>query len=769
MARPTTVRVRQRIVVRGAVQGVGFRPFVYREATALGLAGWVRNSAAGVTIEAEGDAAHIARLLATIRSSHPPHAHIVAVALDAIAPQCERAFTIQPSCSDGGSGAQVLPDLATCEQCVAELFDPTNRRYRYPFSSCTNCGPRYSIVEAVPYDRANTSMRQFDMCAACRVEYDDPADRRFHAEPNACAECGPRLSLWDPSGGVLACDDAALMAAANAIQCGRIVAVKGIGGFHLLADARNEAVVCLLRERKRREEKPFAVMFPTLAQVGGHCMLDGAAASLLMSAARPIVLLRRGAAALAPSVAPDNPRLGALLPYTPLHHLLMRELGFPVVATSGNLSEEPIVIDALQALDRLAGVADLFLVHDRPIVRPVDDSVAQIVRGRPQLLRRGRGHAPAPVPVDGIAPGILALGGHLKATVALSRAGDVVLSQHIGDLATGAAREAHRKALGALVRLHDVRPRLAVHDAHPDYASSRAADKLALPSVAVQHHVAHVAACLAEHDLAPPALGVAWDGMGYGMDGTVWGGEFLLLAKAGWRRVASLRPFRLPGGEAAVREPRRAALGLLYAAFGERCCAMTELAPIAAFDSAELAVLRTVLARGVNAPLASSMGRFFDAVASLCGLRQRSSYEGQAAMSLEWACDGVASDRAYTFPLEPATGDAAPWLINWQGAIEAVCADCRDRVDVGAISQAVHRGLARAIVAVAERIGERRVVLTGGCFQNAHLTEAAVAALDAAGFEPLWHQSIPPNDGGIAVGQVAWASWTADQGDAACV
>lgn len=759
---------RQRIVVRGAVQGVGFRPFVYREATALGLSGWVRNSAAGVIIEVEGRSADIACLVDAIRKAPPANASIAGVTVKCIEPQGAFGFAIKPSEGVGMRSAQVLPDLATCDACLAEMRDPSNRRYRYPFINCTQCGPRYTIVEGIPYDRSRTSMRHFVMCADCQAEYDDPKDRRFHAEPNACPACGPRLALMDPSGAVLSRDDEALLAVVAAFRDGGIVAVKGLGGFHLMVDARNDMAVRRLRDRKRREEKPFAVMFPSLSEVRAVCRVDVTAAGLLTGPARPIVLLPRAGDGIASAVAPENPRLGAMLPYAPLHHLLMRDLGIPVVATSGNVGDDPIVTDEAEALERLAGIADLFLVHDRPIVRPVDDSVAQVVCGRPQLLRRARGYAPAPVALEEFADGILAFGGHLKATVALTHGSAAVLSQHLGDLETAAARKAHHAALADVTRLHDARPRLVVRDLHPDYASSREAEAFGLPVIAVQHHLAHVAACLAEHGLGPPALGVAWDGTGYGLDGTIWGGEFLLLTTAGWRRVACLRPFRLPGGEAAVREPRRAAVGLLHAAFGEACLTMTDLPPVAAFKPAELAVLSTMIERDINAPLASSVGRLFDAFASLCGLRQRSSYEGQAAMALEWSAQGEKSGRCYTFPVREADGDPG-LMLDWQPALGSLLADRRAGIHVRAVSDAIHRGLAAAIVALAERIGERRVVLTGGCFQNTRLTEATVAALEVAGFAPVWHRQVPPNDGGIALGQAAWASWMEGQGRRPCV
>ncbi|MBO0711306.1 MAG: carbamoyltransferase HypF, partial [Acetobacteraceae bacterium] len=601
-------RVGVRITVRGTVQGVGFRPFVYRCAVSLGLAGWVENSDEGVTIEAEGEPARLAALVRALSETPPPNATVGAIETRDIKPSGGRGFTIRGSRATGTRMAAILPDLATCGDCLREMFDPADRRYRYPFTNCTQCGPRYSIIEDIPYDRVRTSMRHFAMCAACQAEYDNPSDRRFHAEPNACPACGPHLVLWDAAGGTLARDDTALVTAATRIHDGAIVAVKGIGGFHLLVDARNEAAVSRLRRRKRREEKPFAVMFPSLAAIRAGCRVSPEEAALLDGRSRPIVLLRRAGDGVATSVAPGNPRLGAFLPYSPLHHLLLNELGFPVVATSGNLSDEPIVTDESEVLGRLSGIVDLYLVHDRPIVRAVDDSVARVVCGEAQILRRARGYAPAPIAVAGIPGGSLAVGGHLKTTVALSRPGEVVLGQHIGDLETPAARAAHDRAVADAIRLYAVEPRLVARDLHPDYASGRVAEASGLPVVAVQHHLAHVASCLAEHGIAPPVLGVAWDGSGYGPDGTVWGGEFLLVTRDGWRRVAHLRRFRLPGGEAAVREPRRAAIGLLYEAFGDDALAMTDLPPVAAFPAGELRVLTTVLARGVNAPWCSSAG-----------------------------------------------------------------------------------------------------------------------------------------------------------------
>jgi len=762
----TVERVRSRILVRGAVQGVGFRPFVHRQATALGLAGWVINSSQGVVVEAEGDPERIGALVRKIREGPPANSIVESVETRAIPAYWDDGFEIRASDAAGACTAQVLPDFATCADCLAELADPSDRRYRYPFINCTHCGPRYSIIEDIPYDRARTSMLRFAMCLTCRAEYDNPADRRFHAEPNACADCGPRIAFWNASGAVLCHDDDALTAATAALRAGLIVAVKGIGGFHLIVDARDEAAVQRLRARKRRKEKPFAVMFPSLADVAVSCRVRPAEEALLTAPARPIVLLRRIGGPIAAGMAPGNPWLGALLPYTPLHHLLMRELGFPVVATSGNISDEPIVSDEREALVRLAGIADMFIVHDRPIVRPVDDSVTRVVCGRELLLRRARGYAPAPIMLKGVQSGILAFGGHLKSTVALTHADSAVLSQHIGDLDTIEARAAHTRAAKDLVQLHAEHPVLAVRDLHPDYASTRAAETSGLPVLAVQHHLAHVAACMAEHGIEPPVLGVAWDGTGYGPDGTIWGGEFLLVTAGGWSRFANLRPFRLPGGDRAIREPRRAALGLLYEAYGERAFEMSELAPISAFSPSELGVIRQMLVRGANAPITSSAGRLFDAFAALAGLRQTCGYEGQAAIELEGAAGDCATDRRYRFLLRQ--GDDTALVVDWEPALGEALADLRAGVATAEISAAFHDGLAIAVADVAVRAGERTVALTGGCFQNARLTESTVATLRAADLDAFWHRRVPPNDGGLALGQAVWAAWMEKSGEAKC-
>jgi hydrogenase maturation protein HypF len=759
--------VRMRIVIRGAVQGVGFRPFVYRLALEMGLPGWVNNTAQGVFIEVEGEPAQVDAFLLRLEAEKPPRAFIQSLEHALLDPVGFADFAIRESDGAGPKTALVLPDIATCPDCLREVLDPADRRYRYPFTNCTNCGPRFSIIRALPYDRPNTTMARFEMCPACHAEYENPLDRRFHAQPNACPVCGPRLALWDADGATLAMDDDALTGAAAALRRGRIVAVKGMGGFHLMVDARDEQAVRRLRARKRREEKAFALMFPAMAAVEMACHVSPLEGRLLRAPEAPIVLLRRrddGPRLIAPAVAPDNPYLGVMLPYTPLHHLLLADLGFPLVATSGNRSDEPICTDEREALDRLAGIADAFLVHDRPIARHVDDSIVRVALDRELIVRRARGYAPLPITLPASVPApTIATGAHLKNTVALAAGRDVFVSQHIGDLETEPAFDAFRQVIGDLSALYDLRPARVACDLHPDYRSTQEAEQLAGQiggePVRVQHHYAHVLACMADNQLPidAPVLGVSWDGTGYGPDGTVWGGEFL--AEDG-RRIAHLRSFRLPGGERAVKEPRRTALGMLYAVFGEAALDMTDLAPVADFTPAERGVLRTMLAKGLNAPLTSSAGRLFDGAAALVGLRQGLSFEGQAAMQLEFALHGVETDARYDFDVAApgagtiAGGEDEGWIVDWGETLRGLLADVRAATPAPLIAAKFHNTLAAVIVEVARRAGIERVALTGGCFQNRYLLERAVGLLRAAGFRPYWHQRLPPNDGGIAVGQI---------------
>jgi hydrogenase maturation protein HypF len=762
--------VRLRIAIRGAVQGVGFRPFIYRLATGMGLAGWVNNSVQGVFIEIEGCHEQVQQFLLRIDAQRPPRSFIQSLESALLDPVGYTTFEVRHSDESGAKTAFVLPDIATCTDCLAEIFDPANRRYRYPFTNCTNCGPRFSIIEALPYDRANTAMRHFAMCAACQAEYDNPLDRRFHAQPNACPHCGPQLAFWDAGGNPLAergvgeHRDSPLRRAGEAIRQGAIVAVKGLGGFHLIVDARNQEAVQRLRRLKAREEKPFALMYPALDHILADCEVSELEERLLRSPEAPIVLLWRrpsGEAhgAIAEAVAPRNPYLGVMLPYTPLHHLLLAELGFPVVATSGNRSDEPICTDEHEALDRLGGIAEYFLVHDRPIARHVDDSVVRVMLGGECVLRRARGYAPLPVHVKEPLPATLAVGAHLKNTVAIAAGSEVFSSQHIGDLETPQAFEAFNRAVASLGQLYDFTPTILVCDAHPDYRSTQFAEASArdrvLPLIRVQHHYAHVLSCMAENELEPPILGVAWDGTGYGLDGTVWGGEWLRINDESFERVAHLRTFRLPGGEQAVREPRRAALGLLYELFGDALFTKADLPLLQAFSAHERLVMHAMLQRGINAPATSSAGRLFDAVAAIVGLRQEWRYEGQAALELECALAGVETDESYPVRL---SARHIRQIVDWEPMVDAMLADVRRGLPTGFVAAKFHNTLAEMIVAIAEWAGEERVVLSGGCFQNRYLTERAVARLRAAGFRPAWHQRIPPNDGGIALGQALAAA-----------
>ncbi len=746
---------RQRLLVQGAVQGVGFRPFIYRLAAEIGIQGWVSNSAQGVVIEAEAPRPRLETFLARIESQKPPHSSIQRIVVEpipAIGTIGDTAFEIRESNTAGERSTIILPDLGTCPDCLREMFDPVNRRYRYPFTNCTHCGPRYSIIERLPYDRPNTTMRAFVMCAQCRAEYENPMDRRFHAQPIACPDCGPQLRLWDSTGHGMAVRDSALLVAADALRTGLIVALKGIGGFQLLVDARNPEAVRRLRERKQRPDKPFAVMLPTLDQVKTVCEVSAAEGELLGSSEAPIVLLRRyDHACVCAEVAPGNPNLGVMLPYTPLHHLLMAELGFPVVATSGNLSGEPICIDEYEALARLKGIADVFLVHNRPIARPVDDSVTRVMVGTECVLRRARGYAPLPVELSDPLPMMIATGAHLKNTVAMSIGRQVFLSQHIGDLETPEALSAFEHALKDLQALYEQPPELIACDLHPDYRSTHLAQEMAQcfekPLVQVQHHYAHVLSCMAEHHLNAPVLGVAWDGTGYGTDGTIWGGEFLEVGADSFERCAHLRPFRLPGGEQAIREPRRVALGLLFELYGEDIPDVAQLG----FSPSKLAVLKGALARNINAPLTSSMGRLFDGVAALIGLRGDASFEGQAAMDLEFACcDGAVTRRSYPLNL-------ASISIDWGPMVECILADLAAGSSTAEIAATFHNTLIEMIVSVAARQQIEQVVLSGGCFQNRRLLEGSIDLLRKAGFRPYWNQKIPSNDGGIALGQIAAA------------
>lgn len=756
---------RLRIIARGAVQGVGFRPFIYRLATQLQLHGWVLNSSQGVFIEVEGMEENLNTFLLRLNREKPQRAIIQSLEFSFLDSAGYEGFDIKESEEGREKTALVLSDISTCHECLDEIFDSTDRRFLYPFTNCTNCGPRFTLIEAIPYDRPNTSMRIFNMCPNCEYEYREPLDRRFHAQPNACPACGPALELWSPEGEIISGGKSALVDAAQAVKFGRILALKGLGGFHLIVDARSEEAVSRLRERKRREEKPFAVMFPSLDSVKGCCEVSSFEERLLISPESPIVLLKRVGThcdLLSPNVAPNNLYLGVMLPYTPLHHILMREIGFPVVATSGNLKDEPIVTDEKEALVRLWGIADLFLVHNRPIVRHVDDSIVRIILGREVILRRARGYAPLPVRrnTSQTMPKILGVGAHLKNTVAISINDQVFISQHIGDLETHEAYEAFQRVIEDFKKLYEFEPDMIACDMHPGYISTRYAKSLGLPIIEVQHHHAHVAACMAENELNGTVLGVSWDGTGYGTDGTIWGGEFLLSNYMSFNRVCHFRTFRIPGGEGAIREPRRTALGLLYEIFGEEFV-KEDIPLLRAFSEEEIRILAQMVRKGINSPLTSSVGRIFDAVAALIGLRQRVSFEGQAAMEIEYVTrSGIES--YYPFDIMEKEGfhsTTSPcYIVNWAPMVLSILKDIQERRHIEYISTRFHNTLSEIIIGVSNLLGIEKVVLTGGVFQNRYLTERTYKRLEEEGFKPYVHQRVPPNDGGISFGQIAVAS-----------
>lgn len=723
---------RLRITLRGAVQGVGFRPFVYRLASELALTGWVLNSSAGLVVEVEGPGDQLSLFEQRLEQERPK-ASVVTVHESAWVPlEGSTRFEILASDHDSGKTVNVLPDLATCRDCREELFDPCNRRFEYPFTNCTNCGPRYTIVVDIPYDRPNTTMRTFALCPACREEYENPANRRFHAQPNACPVCGPQL-------------DSSIENAVEALVQGEIVAIKGIGGFQLLVDARNRDAVARLRQRKHREEKPFALMMPSLEVARSYCEISPAEVELLESQAAPIVLLQpKPGTDIASNVAHCSPYLGVMLPYSPLHHLLMQECRFPLIATSGNRSDEPIAIANDEAKDRLKDIADHFVMHNRPIVRACDDSVVRLTRGRAGILRRARGYAPLGIRIAQRLPAVLAVGGHLKNTVAIGVGQDVFVSQHIGDLETIEARGAFERAIDDLCRLYSFKPEVVACDLHPDYASTHWAERSGLPLIRVQHHQAHVAACATENNVHGSYLGISWDGTGYGLDGAIWGGEFFRVESNQFERIARLRPFGLPGGDAAVREGWRSAASLLFAV-GEPEQAIPEAnEEVRGKPRLDLLNIRYMLKHDVNVMRTTSVGRLFDAVASIAGVAQQNHFEGQAAMLLENEIGALRTEEAY--PLR--NGD-------WGPLIMAVIADKAAGVAVPLIAARFHNALVAWIVEVAGQSGEKQIVLSGGVFQNRYLTERAAAALESRGFEVHTHQRVPPNDGGIALGQAA--------------
>ena len=761
--------VRLTISLQGAVQGMGFRPFIYRLANALEIPGQVRNTPDGVVIDIESTKDKLQVFENRILKEISQLAHIQNVKRSYPPLIGYHNFKIASSQVEGNLNTHLLPDIATCKECLAELSDPKNRRYRYPFTACTDCGPRFSIIADLPYDRPYTTMAKFTMCEKCRAEYANPLDRRFHAQSIACPLCGPQIALWDRHGSTIASKDGALIRAEEAIRQGKIIAVKGVGGFQLITAAGNANSVKELRRRKNRAEKPFALLFPSLEKIRWFCDVSPSEERLLTSRQSPIVILerirntcgtdkQRVASFISNYVAPGNPNLGVMLPYSPLHHLLMRDLDIPVVATSGNISGEPICIDEKEAILRLCKVADLYLVHDCPIIRPVDDSVVRIVAGREMVLRRARGYAPMPVFFNTELSPAVSTGAHMKNTIAISMGKNVIMSQHIGDLESPQAYLQFRQTIYDFQRLYGAKPKAIICDKHPNHSSSHFVDTSGLPVIRVQHHYAHIRSCMAENVLAGNVLGVAWDGTGYGDDGSIWGGEFLKVVDCEYSRIASIQPYPLPGNERAIREPRRTALGLLYNYFGDEIFEwMWPLKPLKTFSSKECEILRSMLEKKLNTPLTSSVGRLFDAVAAILGLSQISDFEGQAAMKLEFAIAGFKTNETYHFLINES--DNLKWdiplrLVNLKPMLTELLSDIHHSKPIPLISAKFHNTLVEMILTVSRISGEDRVVLSGGCFQNKYLTELTIARLLKEGFKPFWHKHVPPNDGGISLGQI---------------
>ena len=738
--------------IQGIVQGVGFRPFVYRLALDAGLTGWVRNTPSGVFLEAQGMEDQLNSFLEDLREKTPPLAVITSIETEEIPTADESAFVILKS-GGGENSIQIAPDGDVCPDCLGELFDPSDRRYRYPFINCTNCGPRYTIITGVPYDRPFTTMVSFPLCPQCRSEYENPLDRRFHAQPVACPVCGPRLELLDAGGRAVAGDP--LETAISLLREGKILAIKGLGGYHLAVDACNAEAVQELRARKKRDEKPFAIMSSTMAEVAGYAHFDQTEQRLLEGVEKPIVLLRKRLGnTIAPLVAPANGYFGVMLPSTPLHHLLLNGTFHALVMTSGNLSDEPIAYRDEDARERLQGIADFYLVHDRGIHTRTDDSVIRVFQGNPIFLRRSRGYVPRAIVLPSSQRSVLAVGAELKGTVCLTRTDQAFLSQHIGDLRNDAVLRSLEETVAHLEQILAIRPELVAHDLHPDYLSTVYAQGLAdLPRIPVQHHHAHLASCMAENRLEGETIGVIFDGTGYGTDGTIWGGEFLVGGYQSFRRYGHFRQVPMPGGDAAVREPFRMAFAYLHAAFGAGLYDLP-LPFLAEIPPEHRKLFLSMVEKRINSPLTSSCGRLFDAVAALVGLRNRVSYEGQAAIELEALAEESETCHVYPFDLH-REGEGT--MIDFGPMFRSLVRESIEGRERAALARAVHNTVAAASAAVCDNIrretGLERVVLSGGVFQNKLLTEGILSQLTKQGFQVYLQRLAPPNDGGLALGQ----------------
>ncbi len=761
----TKVTKLAKIDVRGVVQGVGFRPFVYRLAQDHNLKGWVRNTSGSVEIEVEGDEESLENFLIDLKAQTPPMARIERIAATFYPPNDYTEFQILKSLSQKGKYQLVSPDIATCENCKREIFCPTDYRFRYPFTNCTNCGPRFTIIEDIPYDRPKTTMRKFKMCPECQQEYNDPLDRRFHAQPNACPKCGPSLELVDDNGKPIECNDV-IKTASQLLKAGKILALKGLGGFQLACDATDEEAVNLLRSRKGRPSKPLAVMIATLKAIEKHCLVSSEERKLLQSLECPIVLLRwrHSSSNISPATAPNLKYLGVMLPYTPLHHLLLRKVGLPLVLTSGNLSEEPIAKDNDEALIRLRGIADYFLLHNRDISVRYDDSV-YMVEGKPQVIRRARGYSPYPIFLPFKSKQILACGAELKNTFCLTKDEHAFLSQHIGDMENEETLGHFENTIELYEKLFRIEPEIVAYDMHPEYLPTKyalqAGSVRGLSLIPVQHHHAHIVSCLVENEVDGPVIGVAFDGTGYGTDGTIWGGEFLLADWRGFKRIGHLEYVPLPGGEAAIKKPYRMALSYLYTLLGEDFS--LEGLPFSKLNPTELEIIKQQLKRGINCPLTSSAGRLFDAVSALVGVREKIDYEAQAAIELEMLApnetDKFGAD-CYPFSIAEHQGMR---VVKLGELFSAIVQDVKNQVPVPVISLKFHNTMAQIVVEMCKLIARERgitqVALSGGVFQNRLFFMLSTTALQREGFSVLTHHLVPCNDGGISLGQAVIANF----------
>ncbi len=750
-----------RISVRGVVQGVGFRPFVYQLATRHNLRGWVCNTSEDVKIEVEGEAKDIERFIKDLREQAPPQSHIEDVKVSAAEPAGYDRFEIRESVAEEGKYQLVSSDIATCADCLGEIFNPADRRYRYPFTNCTNCGPRFTIIKNIPYDRPNTTMNSFNMCPECRKEYDDPRNRRFHAQPNACPACGPRLELIDAKGNPLACDDIQKKSS-ELLKTGKIIAIKGLGGFLLACDATSDKAINLLRRRKNRPAKPLAVMVASLDEVKRHCEVNKEEETLLKSAGSPIVLLKwKKESNISQAVAPGLKYLGVMLPYTPLHHLIMTEADIPLVMTSGNLSEEPIAKDNYEALKRLNKIADYFLMHNRDIYAQYDDSVMVVEKEVPRFIRRARGYAPYPIHLPFEARQILGCGAEEKNTFCLTRDNYAFVSQHIGDMENLETLDHYVNTISLYKKLFRIEPEIIGYDMHPEYLPTKYAKELSekeqIKLVPIQHHHAHIASCMAENGVTGSVIGVALDGTGYGTDGNIWGGEFMVADYKGFTRMAHLEYLPLAGGTLAIKKPYRTAVGYLLALGID----LDEKLPLLEqVDKTEIAIIKNQIEKSFNAPLTSSMGRLFDAMSSLIGVRGIIQYEAQAAIDLEMlAYDASDETGSYTFTFEERNGAD---IIKVRELIAAVVNDVKMNVPKAVIAARFHNTVVQMILETCQKIsiktGVKKIALSGGVFQNRLLLRKIVPLLESKGFTVYTHRQVPCNDGGISLGQVAIAN-----------